>query len=204
MKIKDFKKDLKIFVNDNMQKDYNYVLSENYATNIDVIMKDALSPVDMLVMGVFSGKYLNDCQNEFPDEWFEKSKTSRITKDTPGTKEYDKTHNYFGIRSRLSLRVWRQKNWIIEPDIRGWFQWWCRYYIGRRIPDVDKVQIKRWNSYKRHVAQVLKNARKENREGDPSFRARQRQSLLQWAHNPFPEKIFSVKKMVEMKRSRNM
>jgi hypothetical protein len=200
MKIKNYKKDLKLSVNDDMQKNYEYVLSEDYATNIDVIMKDAISPIDMLVMGVFSGKYLNDCQDEFPDEWFEKSKMSRITKDSHNdTTEYDKTHNFFGIRSRLSLSEWRQRNWIIEPDIRGWFQWWCRYYIGRRIPEVDKVQIKRWNSYKRHAFQVVKNARKENRQGDPTFRAKQRQSLLQWAHNPFPETNISIKKLVMKK-----
>lgn len=188
MKIKDYVKDLRISVNDYMQTNYKYRLSESYGKNIHVDMKDAISPAKMLIMGVFSGKYLNDCRNELPEEWFEDSKMSRTSKDTPGSKSYDKTHNYFGIRSRLSLHEWKIKDWIIQPDVRGWFQWWCRYYIGRRIPDVDEKQIKRWKSYKRHVAQVLKNSMKQNRIGDPTFRSRQRQSLLQWAHNPFPEK----------------
>tara|TARA_B110000261_G_scaffold73282_1_gene85138 strand:+ start:157 stop:738 length:582 start_codon:yes stop_codon:yes gene_type:complete len=188
MKIKDYVKDLRISVNDYMQTNYKYRLSESYGKNIHVDMKDAISPAKMLIMGVFSGKYLNDCRNELPEEWFEDSKMSRTSKDTPGSKSYDKTHNYFGIRSRLSLYEWKIKDWIIQPDVRGWFQWWCRYYIGRRIPDVDEKQIKRWKSYKRHVAQVLKNSMKQNRIGDPTFRSRQRQSLLQWAHNPFPEK----------------
>ena len=190
MKIKDFVKGLNISVNDSMQKKnkYKYILSESYGKNIHPDMKDAVSPMDMLIMGVFSGKYLNDCIDEFPEEWFENSKTSRTNKATLSTKLHDKEYNYFGIKSRLSLQEWKKKNWIIEPDVRGWFQWWCRYYIGRRIPDVDVKQIQRWRSYKRHVAQGLKNSVKESREGDPTFRSKQRQSLLQWAHNPFPEK----------------
>ena len=197
MKIHEYVNDLSIHVNDSMQKNYKYKLSEKYGDNIHHDMKDiAISPAVMLSMGVFSGKYLNDCQEEFPEEWFENSKKTRRTeKDTLHPTSYDKTHNYFGVRSGLSLKEWKRKNWIIKPDTRGWFQWWCRYYIGRRIPDVDEKQIKRWKSYKRHVAQVLKNAVKENRQRDESFRPTQRQSLLQWAHNPFPEDITMLGKM---------
>lgn len=176
-KIQDFKKRTKIVVHDKMQNGYVYELSQNYGENLGE-MQTALSPHYMLKQGVFSGKYLNDCINEFPIEWYEDAKLS---------KDADHGLNCFKVKSRQSLKTWRENNWIIEPDVRGWFQWWCRYYIGRRIDDVDKKQIKRWKSFKRHAAQLEKNAINTNRESDPSFRSKQRQALLQWAYDPFPE-----------------
>jgi len=107
-----------------------------------------------------------------PPEWFEKAKIS----DKP-----DPSINAFGIKSRQPLSVWRDKGWIIEPDPRGWFQWYCRYYLGRRLPDVDHTQIKRWRAFRRHEAQVRANCE----PGDVWCRPRQRQALLQWAYDPF-------------------
>ena len=175
--IKYFKKGTKIEVHDKMQSRYEYELSQNYGENLGQ-MKAALSPHYMLKLGVFSGKYLNDCKKEFPKEWYEDAKLS---------KDGDHGLNFFKVKSRQSLKTWRENNWIIEPDVRGWFQWWCRYYIGRRIDEVDGKQIKRWKSFQRHVAQVEKNAKRLNRVGDPSYRSKQRQALLQWAHDPYPD-----------------
>jgi hypothetical protein len=126
----------------------------------------------MLGMGVFEGKYVNDCRDEFPARWYEGAKLS----DSP-----DPKINYFGVKSRQPLAVWREKGWIYGPDPRGWFQWYCRYYLGRRIPDVDEKQIKRWRAFARHAAQV----RASCDPGDWTCRPRQRQGLLQWAHDPF-------------------
>ena len=126
----------------------------------------------MLELGVFEGKYLNDCRQEFPSTWFTKAKTS--LQSTPGI-------NCFKLKSRLSLQEWQKRGWILEPDIRGWFQWYCRYYYGRRIPEIDKIQIKRWRSFARHAAQIRKNCL----AFDYDCRPRQRQALLQWAYNPF-------------------
>jgi hypothetical protein len=175
--IKDYVPGLRLRVNDTMQERYSYTLQEKYG-NVDPRMKAALSPRHMLVEGVFSGKYMNDCRNEFPTEWYTKGKFSIVP---------DAQLNRFRVKSRLSLSEWRTRGWIVDPDIRGWFQWWCRYYIGRRIPGVDDKNISRWRSYKRHAAQVRINASKEGREGDETFRPSQRQGLLQWAHDPFPD-----------------
>ena len=123
-------------------------------------------------MGVFEGKYLNDCKKEFPAGWFNKAKLSPTA---------DPQLNYFKIKSRQSLHVWRQKDWIIGPDPRGWFQWYCRYYMGRRLAGVDDKQIKRWRAFARHAAQVKANCN----PGDVWCRPRQRQALLQWAYNAF-------------------
>jgi hypothetical protein len=86
----------------------------------------------------------------------------------------DNNCNFFGVRASLPLKAWLEKGWI---DPRGWFQWYCRYYMERRSHD-DQRQIKRWKAMKRHVAQVTKNCS----AGDMSCRKKQRQALLNWAY----------------------
>ena len=162
-----------INVFDKMQNNYHYNLSEPIGKNFHPNFTPELSPKEMLEFGVFEGKYLTDCQNEFPADWFEKVKFSPIVPNPE--------LNLFKIKSRQSLKVWQQKGWIIQPDPRGWFQWYCRYYFGRRIPVVDEIQIKRWNAFKRHRAQIEKNCF----PNDLACRKKQRQALLQWAYNPF-------------------
>jgi hypothetical protein len=155
-----------------MQQAFQYRITAPYGAEFDPCFQPHLSPKQMLELGVFEGKYCNDCRNELPSHWFENAKIS---------KGGDPSINYFGTKSRQSLKIWRQKGWIIGPDPRGWFQWYCRYYLGRRLPDIDSVQIKRWRAFKRHEAQVRVNCE----PGNWSCRPRQRQALLQWAYDPF-------------------
>ena len=164
---------MKITVFDKMQKNYSYYLSEKMGENFSSEFKPELTPKEMLELGVFEGKYLTDCVNEFPTAWFKNAKLS--------PKAPDIECNYFKVKSRQSLIVWQKKGWILDPDPRGWFQWYCRYYMGRRIPDVDEVQIKRWKSFIRHKAQIELNCPPYN----INCRKKQRQALLQWAYNPF-------------------
>ena len=161
-----------INVHDKMQKNYQYELAAPEGQDFAPDFTPELTPQQMLEMGVFEGHYLTDCQGEFPQSWFV---NARLSKTTP-----DITQNYFGVKSRLSLNEWQKRGWIIGPDVRGWFQWYCRYYYGRRLPEIDSLQIKRWKSFKRHKAQILKNCY----IGDIECRKRQRQALLQWAYNP--------------------
>ena len=161
-----------ITVNDKMQTGYTYELSEPEGQNFASDFKPELTPQQMLELGIFEGKYLNDCRQEFPTHWFINAKIS--LQPTPRI-------NCFKIKSRLSLQEWQRRGWILAPDVRGWFQWYCRYYYGRRIPEIDTLQIKRWRLFARHAAQIRKNC--------PAFdydcRPKQRQALLQWAYNPF-------------------
>jgi hypothetical protein len=167
----------RIQVSDKMQKNYSYTLTARYGKDFHEDFKPEFTPQKMLIMGVFEGKYLNDCYKEFPKEWFHKAiKAKKLSPSKP-----DHTLNNFNIKSRLSLKEWERKDWTIGNDVRGWFQWYCRYYIGRRIPDVDVIQIKRWKSFKRHLGQIKANCKPK----DIMCRPRQRQALLQWAYNPF-------------------
>lgn len=161
-----------VIVNDKMQKGYTYELVAPMGGEFAADFKPELSPKEMLEMGVFEGHYLNDCQDEFPKDWFENAKLS--------PNRADIECNLMKVKSRQSLLVWRQKGWIIEPDVRGWFQWYCRYYMGRRIIGVDEVQIKRWRAFKRHKAQIEYHCNLLDME----CRKKQRQALLQWAYNP--------------------
>lgn len=161
-----------IVVNDKMQQGYTYALSAGEGKDFHPDFKPELTPREMLMLGVFEGHYLNDCQGEFPLDWFINAKLSP---------KPDVAFNCFGIKSRQPLSVWREKGWIIGPDPRGWFQWYCRYYLGRRIPEIDLIQIKRWRLFRRHKAQVEKNCLAL----DFGCRRKQRQALLQWAYHPF-------------------
>ncbi len=162
-----------IIVNDKMQSGYTYELTAKEGKDFALDFAPELTPKEMLELGIFEGHYMTDCAAEFPSDWF---KNAKLSPEKP-----DINCNYFKIKSRQPLSVWRQKGWIYDPDPRGWFQWYCRYYMGRRIPVLDAIQIKRWRAFKRHKAQVEKGCLPM----DMSCRPRQRQALLQWAYSPF-------------------
>ena len=159
-----------IVVNDKMQKNYTYCLSKQMGEDFHSDFNPELTPKEMLELGVFGGKYMNDCVDEFPQDWFTNAKLSEIK---------NLELNYFKVGASLPLKKWIQKDWIYKEDPRGWFQWYCRYYFGRRILEEDDRQIKRWKSFKRHVGAITKNCR----PGDLNCRVKQRQALLHWAYD---------------------
>ncbi|HEU0085979.1 MAG TPA: hypothetical protein VFQ59_03430 [Candidatus Paceibacterota bacterium] len=160
-----------VIVNDKMQKGYRYELTEPIGKNFSPIFKPELSPKEMLSLGVFGGKYMNDCHKEFPASWF---KNAKLCLD-----KHDKELNFFKVNASQPLSVWKNNGWISKDDPRGWFQWYCRYYMGRRIPKEDERQIKRWKAIQRHITQLMKNCSKR----DLKCRPRQRQALLHWAYD---------------------
>lgn len=153
-----------------MQKGY-YYLTEPIGSNFHSDFLPDLTPKEMLAIGVFGGKYLTDCIEEFPEDWFYDAKLSPDKKDI--------SLNYYGVDASLSLKAWQNKGWIHPADPRGWFQWYCRYYYGRRIPEEDLRQIKRWKAMRRHVGAIKKNCAPM----DQSCRKKQRQALLHWAYD---------------------
>ncbi len=160
-----------IEVSDKMQERYRYILTEPTGKSFDPRFKPDLTPKEMLEIGVFGGKYMTDCGKEFPKSWYEKAKLC--------PERHDPKINFFGVNASQPLSVWKEKGWIFEEDPRGWFQWYCRYYMGRRIPNEDDRQIKRWIAIRRHIAQIKKNCR----IGDNECRRKQRQAVLHWAYD---------------------
>lgn len=154
-----------------MQKGYKYSLMMPIGKKFDPIFAPDLSPRQMLEMGVFGGKYMTDCRKEFPKSWFTKAKLSPEGKNSK--------LNFFGVDASQSLETWRKKGWIYKDDPRGWFQWYCRYYMGRRLPEEDNRQIKRWIAMRRHIMQIRNKCRPRNY----SCNRRQRQALLHWAYD---------------------
>ena len=153
-----------------MQTNYTYTLTEPAGTNFAADFKPELTPKQLLKMGVFGGKYMTDCRQEFPADWYREAKLSPT--------HHNKELNFFGVDASKPLSYWQEKGWIHEDDPRGWFQWYCRYFMGRRHADDDR-QIKRWKNMIRHIGQLKKNCIR----GDLLCRPRQRQALLHWAYD---------------------
>jgi hypothetical protein len=159
-----------IVVNDLMQTGYVYRLAEPIGENFHPDFRPQLTPQEMIQLGVFGGKYMTDCVDEFPADWFEMARLC-------GSR-HDPALNYFGVNASQSLAEWRRRGWIHPDDPRGWFQWYCRYFMGRRSAD-DARQIGRWRAMRRHLAQITNNCTR----GDMSCRRKQRQALLHWAYD---------------------
>jgi hypothetical protein len=160
-----------VVVNDKMQKAYRYLCAAPVGRAFDPDFKPELTPAEMLRLGVFGGKYMTDSRKEFPASWFKQAKLS--------PRGRDRSLNYFGVDASQPLSEWKRKGWIHADDPRGWFQWYCRYYMGRRLPEEDRRQIARWKAMRRHVAQIKRGCE----PGDMTCRRRQRQALLHWAYD---------------------
>jgi len=160
-----------VVVHDKMQTNYTYQLSAGIGQDFAPEFKPELTPKQLLSLGVFGGVYMRDCRDEFPADWFTDAKFAADTRDP--------MLNFFEINASQSLAEWRRKGWIYEDDPRGWFQWYCRYYMGRRLPEEDLRQIKRWKNMTRHIGQVKKYCQ----PGELHCRRRQRQALLHWAYD---------------------
>lgn len=160
-----------ITVTNALQKKYTYQCIAPRGKKFHPDFKPQLTPQEMLELGVFDGVYLTRDEKEFPKAWFKKAKLS-----PDGIPRADL--NYFKIHASQTRGVWHAKGWIHADDPRGWFEWYCRYYLGRRHAD-DERQIRRWRAMARHVAQVVGNCMK----GDETCRRRQRQALLHWAYD---------------------
>ena len=162
--------DTRVVVNDLMQRGYVYYRIASPGRGFSPLFTPDLTPKEMLRLGVFGGKYMTDCRDEFPVDWFTHARLC--------AERHDPRLNYFGVNASQSLAVWRHNGWIHRQDPRGWFQWYCRYYMGRRTAD-DARQIRRWRAVARHVAAIRKNCDK----GDLDCRRRQRQAVLHWGYD---------------------
>ena len=112
------------------------------------------SPEEMLREGSFGGSYFRplrsrrldttivDDYKELPSSWYSGLEVSKFL--TSST--YDAEINKYKVSSGQSIEEWEAAGWINHTyDVRGWFQWYCRFYMGRRCAD-DERQISRWRN----------------------------------------------------------
>lgn len=160
----------RVVVNDRMQQGYVYFRTEPMGRGFAEGFAPDLTPKQMLELGVFGGRYMTDCRDEFPASWFHRARLC--------PNRHDPRLNCFRVNASQSLAEWRRKGWINPQDPRGWFQWYCRYYSGRRSAD-DARQIRRWRAIARHVSAIRRNCEPRDLE----CRRRQRQAVLHWAYD---------------------
>lgn len=160
-----------IDVDEAYQTGYRYPLTEPTGRNFDPEFTPDLTPPEMLQLGSFGGDYFNEVPDEFPRRWFE-----GVALSPNGARS---ELNYYKVNASQPLAEWQRKGWIYPEDPKGWFLWYCRYYMGRRIASEDRRQIRRWKNMRRHVAQLQTFCA----PGDARCRPRQRQALLHWAYD---------------------
>lgn len=161
-----------VTVNEQYQQGYSYELKEPIGKNFDPQFKPELTPEEMFKAGIFGGNYFQAVPSEFPASWFRGVAFSRSGGADPQL-------NFYKVNASQPLRAWQQKGWIYPEDPKGWVLWYCRYYMGRRLPEEDARQIKRWRAMRRHIVQIQKHCRPR----DTNCRRKQRQALLHWAYD---------------------
>jgi hypothetical protein len=102
-----------------------------------------LTPKEIIQAGSFGGCYFkqitsrvtgqtySDAWREFPYDWFE---GLAITEQVAST-TYNKEINTYKVSCGSSVQQWEESDWVTEIDPYGWFQWYCRFYLGRRCSD---------------------------------------------------------------------
>lgn len=147
-----------------------------------------LAPRDCIRAGMLSGTYFSRTDlisvGEFPVDWFE-----GLDPDTySGDRERNEV-NMYGVHAGTSQADWERAGWMHSDDPRGWFQWYCRYWRGRRHED-DERQIDRWarfasverGRWTRTLYGKIRSAGVPVDDG--SISPVIRQSLLHWAYLP--------------------
>jgi hypothetical protein len=168
-----------------------------------------LTPKQILKMGSFGGTYFRDIHSsvtnknykgktvikEYPDDWF---KGVNIEKKVISS-NYDKNVNTYKVKCGSTLEDWESKDWISKQDPYGWFQWYCRFYMGRRTKD-DQRQIDRWlrltgpkGRFKRSLMNKIINAGKNY--NDKSVSPVIRQVLQHWGYKLSKAHLDSYKKL---------
>ena len=159
--------------------------------------KPNLSPHQILKMGAFGGTYFRpiyssvtkkhykseDVIKEYPKSWF---KGIDIEKMVTSSK-YDKKVNKYGVKCGSELEDWEKSGWMHEQDPYGWFQWYCRFYQGRRDQKEDRRQIARWKKlasdngrFRKWLITLI--IKKDGSWNDESISPKIRQTLQHWAY----------------------
>ena len=154
------------------------------------------TPAEVIKEAAFDGTYFSDIYSGVNGKWYRNSwKEFDFLKNVDAryysSNCYDVKVNKYGVKCGTSLRFWENKGWINEQDPYEWFQWYCRYYLGRRSGD-DERQIKRWmgivNRFKGILVKMIKN--KGVRFDDDFVSLKIRQVSLHWGYKMIEDYLF--------------
>ena len=155
------------------------------------------TPIEVIGEGSFGGTYFRDIFSNINKKWYKKSwkefnLLKNIDKKYYCSDYYDVAVNKYNVKCGTSLRFWENKGWINKIDPYGWFQWYFRYWLGRRSED-DKRQINKWEKGVSRFKGKLVKMMKDNgsKFDDYSILSKIRQILLHWSYE-LTEKDFFV------------
>ena len=156
-----------------------------------------VTPKEMLREGAFGGTAFRDYHSrvlgrpidveaelaELPEDWLERLDVDGMLR----RDQLDPSCNKFKVKAGQSLEDWEKAGWIRPLDPRGWFQWYYRFFLGRRSAD-DARQIGRWlkacgpgGRFRKSLA-VNVAAKGGGRWDDPTVNPVVRQTLWQWGY----------------------
>lgn len=180
-------------------------------SSIQSLLKDFhpnRTPEDVLRAGSFGGTYFRSIvsavtnirysgqdvlKDTVPKEWISGIPLSNLT-----AMNYKPAVNRFGVKCGGSLGMWESSGWIVDSDPYGWFQWYCRFYQGRRCSD-DARQLSRWcksagpkGRFRSQLCNkiIAANTKCDNRAISPVIR----QTLLHWGLEITPDVLAKHRK----------
>ena len=154
-----------------------------------------LTPIEVIKKGSFGGTFFRDIYSGvshkfYRNSWKEFKELKNIDCNYYSSDYHDASLDKYGVKCGTSLRFCENKGWINKIDPYEWFQWYFRYYLGRRSED-DKRQIKRWkeivNRLKGILVKMIKDA--DSKFDDYSISPKIRQILLHWGYELTKEDV---------------
>ena len=148
-----------------------------------------ITPIEVIEKGVFGVTYFRNIYSDVNGKWYRKTwkefdELKNIDRKYYCSSYYDVSVNKYGVKCRKSLRFWKNKGWIHSIDPYGWFQWYFRYWLGRKSVD-DKRQIDRWKNivtrFKGKLVKIIKDT--NSKFDDCSISPKNRQILSHWGYD---------------------
>ena len=155
------------------------------------------TPVEVIREGAFGRTYFRDIyssinEKSYKRSWKEFDQLKNIDQRFYCSDNYDVSINKYGIKCGKSLRFWENNGWINKIDPYGWFQWYFRYWLGRRSKD-DKRQINRSKKivsrFRGKLVKMIKDA--GSKFDDYSISPKIRQMLLHWGYELTEKDFFN-------------
>jgi hypothetical protein len=145
-----------------------------------------LTPRQVIEAGAFGGCYFGypiDERVDYDYDTLFKYHFEGLDEELYLGRDYKPKSNKWKIRSGKDYRFWKDMGWMHKDDPYGWFEWWCKYDMGRRHED-DKRQISRWQAFCGNEGRWRNNIyRQVQKSGeDWTVSPRIQQSLLHWGY----------------------